>query len=288
LLDVAPTPTFDGDRLVDLAFAVPRGTGTAGTSVARGRLGERGLESTTVIWRQEPTVAGDNHFGSRIVFRRDGTMFVTLGERFAYRDQAQVLSSLLGKVVRLKADGTVPSDDPFVGRAGAAPALWSYGHRNIQAAALHPATGDLWVVEHGPRGGDEVNRPEAGRNYGWPVISYGLNYDGTRVSDRADAPGMEQPLYVWDPVIAPSGGVFYTGDVFPDWRGQLLIGSLNPGGLVRLTLDGTRVTREERHRDGELDARVRDVVQGPDGAVYVVTDHDDGKILRLGGPPTGS
>lgn len=285
LLDVAPSPSFATDRLVYLSYAEPRGAGTAATAVARGRLGDTGLEDVAVIWRQEPAVSGPNHFGSRLVFRRDGTLFVTTGERFNHREQAQQVSSSLGKVVRIAADGTIPRDNPFVGRDGAAPSVWSYGHRNVQAAALQPGTDALWIVEHGPMGGDELNRPEAGRNYGWPVISYGLNYDGTRVSDRAEAPGMEQPLYYWTPVIAPSGAAFYTGDAFPAWRDQLLVGSLSPGGLVRLTLDGTTVQSEVRHRDGELDARIRDVVQGPDGKVYLLTDERNGKVLRLD-PPT--
>jgi glucose/arabinose dehydrogenase len=281
LLDVTLSPQFAQDRLVFLSFAEPREKGTAATAVARGRLGDAGLDGMTVIWRQEPAVEGPNHFGSRIVFRPDGTLFVTLGDRFDYREQAQVLTSLLGKIVRINPDGSVPRDNPFVGRNDAAPAIWSYGHRNVQAAALQPGTDLLWTVEHGAKGGDELNRPEGGKNYGWPVISYGVNYIGTRISDRTEAPGMEQPLYYWDPVIAPSGATFYMGDAFPDWRGQLLVGSLRPGGLVRLTLEGTRVAREERHRDGELDARIREVVQGPDGGVWLLTDEDDGKVLRL-------
>ncbi len=282
LLDVAVSPSFEKDRLVYLSYAEPRDGGTAGTAVARGRLGDAGLENVEVIWRQEPSVEGRNHFGSRLVFRPDGTLFVTLGDRFDYREQAQQLPSLLGKVVRINADGSIPKDNPFVGRTDAAPSIWSYGHRNAQSAALQPGTGTLWIVEHGPMGGDELNRPEPGKNYGWPAICYGLNYDGTRVSDRAEAPGMEQPLYYWNPVIAPSGATFYTGAAFPDWRNELLIGSLTPGGLVRLKLDGTKVTTEIRHRDGELDTRVRDVVQSPKGDLYVVTDDDsDGKVLRL-------
>jgi glucose/arabinose dehydrogenase len=281
LLDVEVSPTFATDRLVYLCYAEPRAGGGAATAVARGRLDEAGLQDTAVVWRQQPAVQGANHFGCRIVFRPDGTMFVTLGDRFSYRDEAQLLTSLLGKIVRLNPDGTVPRDNPFVARDGAAPAIWSYGHRNIQAAALHPATHELWAVEHGPRGGDELQRPEPGTNHGWPVITYGIDYSGLRISERAEAPGMEQPLYYWDPVIAPSGATFYTGDAFPDWRGELLVGSLVPGGLVRLRLDGTRVVREVRHRDGELDARVRDVVQGPDGRVYLLTDQADGKLLRL-------
>ncbi len=280
LLDVAVSPTFADDRLVYLSFAEPRAGGAA-TAVARGRLGATGLEDTTVIWRQEPVVDGPNHFGSRLVFRPDGTLFVTVGERFDHRDQAQVPSSTLGKVVRIGADGSVPRDNPFVERPPAAPAIWSVGHRNVQAAALEPGTNRLWTVEHGPEGGDELNHPEAGRNYGWPVISYGVNYDGTRVSDATEKPGMEQPVYYWDPVIAPSGATFYTGTAFPDWRGHLLVGSLTPGGLVRLVLAADRVALEERYRDGELDTRIRDVVQGPDGALYLLTDRRNGKLLRL-------
>jgi glucose/arabinose dehydrogenase len=285
LLDVTLSPTFATDRLVYLSYAEPRDGGAAATAVARGRLGDAGLEDVAVIWRQEPAVNGPNHFGSRLVFRRDGTLFVTTGERFDHRAQAQQLPSLLGKVVRINADGSVPRDDPFVGRSDAAPSIWSYGHRNVQAAALQPGTDTLWIVEHGPMGGDELNVPESGKNYGWPVISYGLNYDGTRVSDRAEAEGMEQPLYYWNPVIAPSGATFYTGNAFPDWKNQLLVGSLTPGGLVRLTLDGRRVTKEERHREGELDARIRAVVEGPDEKIYLLTDERNGKLLRLD-PPT--
>ena len=281
LLDVALSPAFATDRFVYLSFAEPRGGGAAATAVACGRFEVAGLADTRILWRQEPAVSGPNHFGSRIVFRPDGTMFVTLGDRFGHREQALQPASLLGKIVRLNPDGTVPRDNPFVGRDDWAPAIWSYGHRNIQAAALHPSTHALWVVEHGPRGGDELNRPDAGKSYGWPVASYGVNYDGTRVSDRAEAPGAEQPLYVWDPVIAPSGAAFYTGNAFPEWHGQLLVGSLSPGGVVALTLEGSRVVRETRYRAGELDARVRDVVQGPDGFVYLLTDESDGKLLRL-------
>ncbi|HEV7730811.1 MAG TPA: PQQ-dependent sugar dehydrogenase [Candidatus Binatia bacterium] len=280
LLDVAVSPTFADDRYVYLSFAEPRDGGAA-TAVARGRLGAAGLDETTVIWRQEPVVEGPNHFGSRLVFRPDGSLFVTVGERFDHRDQAQVMSSTLGKVVRIGADGVVPRDNPFAGKPPAAPAIWSSGHRNVQAAALQPGTNRLWTVEHGPEGGDELNHPEAGRNYGWPVISYGVNYDGTRVSDATEKPGMEQPVYYWDPVIAPSGATFYTGTAFPEWHGHLLVGSLTPGGLVRLVLENDRVALEERYRDGELDTRIRDVVQGPDGHVYLLTDRRSGKILRL-------
>jgi glucose/arabinose dehydrogenase len=220
LLDVTLDPRFADTRLVYLAYAEPGEGGTAGTAVARGRLGDGRLEDVRVIYRQQPKVEGANHFGSRLVFARDGTLFVTQGDRFNYRDQAQDLASGLGKLVRINPDGSVPRDNPFVGRAGARPEIWSYGHRNIQSAALHPQTGQLWTVEHGARGGDELNRPEAGKNYGWPVITYGVDYSGAKIGQGTSKPGMEQPLYYWDPVIAPSGMVFYTGEAFPDWQAR--------------------------------------------------------------------
>jgi glucose/arabinose dehydrogenase len=279
LLDVTLSPAFAEDRMVYLSFAEP-GEGGGSTAVARGRLGDRGLEGTQVIWRQQPKVAGANHWGSRLVFRRDGTLFVTTGDRFAYRELAQDLSVTIGKIVRVTADGSVPRDNPFVGRQGVRPEIWSYGHRNIQAAALHPQTGDLWTVEHGARGGDELNRPEAGRNYGWPVITYGVDYSGARIGEGTAKPGMEQPVYYWDPVIAPSGAVFYTGDAFPDWRGSLFIGGLVSRVLVRLSLDGDRVTREERYL-ADVGERIRNVRQGPDGLLYLLTDNTAGRILRV-------
>jgi glucose/arabinose dehydrogenase len=278
LLDVALSPSFATDRLVYLSFAEP-GEGGAGTAVARGRFTGSGLENTEVMWRQVPKTGGSNHWGSRLVFARDGTLYVTTGDRYSERERAQDLSTTLGKVVRINADGTIPADNPFVKRGGARPEIWSYGHRNLQGAALHPATGQLWTVEHGARGGDELNRPQAGRNYGWPVITYGTDYSGLRIGEGTARAGLEQPLYYWDPVIAPSGAAFYTGDAYPGWRGSLFIGSLRPGALVRLTLDGDRVTGEQRYlRDI---GRVRDVVQGPDGLLYLLTDERDGKVLRL-------
>jgi glucose/arabinose dehydrogenase len=280
LLDVTLDPRFDDNRLVYLAYAEPGAGSTAGTAVARGRLGEGRLEDVRVIYQQQPKVEGSNHFGSRLVFARDGTLFVTQGDRFAYRDRAQDLSVGLGKLVRINPDGSVPRDNPFVDRAGARPEIWSYGHRNIQSAALHPQTGQLWTVEHGARGGDELNRPEAGKNYGWPVITYGVDYSGARIGEGTAKPGMEQPVYYWDPVIAPSGMAFYTGDAFPDWQGSLLIGSLRPGLLVRLSLADGRVTREERYLD-DLEERIRDVRQGPDGLLYLLTDSSNGRILQV-------
>jgi glucose/arabinose dehydrogenase len=279
LLDVALSPTFDKDRLVYLSFA-ESGEGGAGTAVARGRLGERGLENTQVIWRQQPKVSGSNHWGSRIVFRPDGTLFVTLGERFNHSERAQDLAATIGKIVRINPDGSAPRDNPFVNRDGARPEIWSYGHRNVQAAALHPATGQLWTVEHGARGGDELNHPEAGKNYGWPVISYGVHYSYLKIGEGTAKPGMEQPVYYWDPVIAPSGMVVYTGDLFAGWKNNFLIGSLTPGGLVRLVMKDGKVAQEERYL-GDLRERIRDVRQAPDGSIYVVTDSRSGQVLRV-------
>lgn len=280
LLDVALDPRFADNRLVYLSYAEPGEGGTAGTAVARGRLGEGRLEDVRVSYRQQPKVPGGNHFGSRLVFARDGTLFVTQGDRNAYRERAQDLSAGFGKIVRINADGSVPRDNPFVGRSGTQPQIWSYGHRNVQAAALHPQTGELWTVEHGARGGDELNRPETGRNYGWPVITYGVDYSGARIGEGTAKEGMEQPVYYWDPVIAPSGMTFYTGDAYPGWNGSLFIGSLQPGLLVRLQLKDGKVAREERYL-ARLRERIRDVRQGPDGLLYLVTDSADGRILRV-------
>ena len=280
LLDVALDPRFAQNRLVYLSYAEPGEGATASTAVARGRLGDGGLEDVEVIYRQVPKVESRGHYGSRLVFGADGLLFVTQGERMAFREQAQDLGSGLGKIVRIHPDGKVPEDNPFVGRTGARPETWSYGHRNVQAAALHPETGQLWTVEHGARGGDEVNLPRAGRNYGWPVITYGVDYSGAKIGEGTAKSGMEQPVYWWDPVIAPSGATFYTGGAYPGWKGSLLVGSLTPGALVRLTLDGERVVGEERYLE-ERGERIRDVQQGPDGLVYLVTDHAKGRILRL-------
>jgi glucose/arabinose dehydrogenase len=280
LLDVAVDPRFAQNQLVYLSFAEPAADGTSGTAVARGRLVGMRLEDVRVIYQQQPKVQGDGHYGSRIVFGRDGTLFVTQGERQRFSAQAQDLGSLLGKVVRITADGSVPRDNPFVGRAGARPEIWSYGHRNVQAGALHPTTGQLWTVEHGARGGDELNRPEAGKNYGWPIVAYGVNYSGTRIGEGATKPGVEQPVYYWDPVIAPSGMTFYTGDAYPGWKGSAFVGAMNLTGLVRLTMQDGRVTGEERHL-AELGERIRDVQQGPDGLLYLVTDSPQGRVLRV-------
>ncbi len=279
LLDVAIDPAFAETRLVYLSYAEP-GEGGAGTAVARGRLGEGRLEGVTVIYRQQPKVEGNGHFGSRLVFGRDGRLFITQGDRQGYREQAQDLDSGLGKLIRINPDGSIPDDNPFVGKRDARPEIYSLGHRSMQAAALHPETGQLWTVEHGARGGDELNHPEAGKNYGWPVITYGRDYSGASIGEGTAKDGLEQPVYYWDPVIAPSGAAWYTGDRYPGWKGSLVIGSMQPGALVRLTLENGRVTSEERYL-GELGDRIRDVQQGPDGFLYLVTDEDDGRVLRV-------
>jgi glucose/arabinose dehydrogenase len=287
LLDVAIDPDFGSNRFVYLTFSEPGAeAGTSSTAVGRGRLTDSGLEGFTVLYSQQPKVQSGNHYGSRIAFGRDGTMWITAGDRANQRPLVQDLSTGIGKIVRINRDGTTPRDNPFVSRQGALPQIWSYGHRNLQGAAVHPETGQLWTMEHGARGGDELNHPEAGKNYGWPVITYGVDYSGVRIGEGTAKEGMEQPVYYWDPVIAPSGMTFYTGDRYPGWRGSLLVGSLNPGALVRLELSNDRVTREERYL-GELRLRVRDVVQGPDGYIYLVNDAPDGKLWRVlpGGQP---
>ena len=279
LLDVAIDPAFAQNRLIYLSFAEPGEGGVQGTAVARARLGEGRLEDVRVIYSQRPKLGTGQHFGSRLVFRRDGTLFVTHGDR-GTRPMVQDLGTHVGKVIRINTDGTVPRDNPFVNQDGALPEIWSYGHRNAQAAALDPATGELWTVEHGARGGDELNNPQAGKNYGWPVITYGIDYNGSRIGAGAVRDGMEQPVYYWDPVIAPSGMVFYTGTRYPGWQGSVLIGGLASQALVRLEMQNGRVTREERYL-GELGERVRDVAQGPDGLLYIVTDSANGRVMRI-------
>ena len=280
LLDVTLDPDFAENQVLYLSFSEPGSGGTAGTAVARARLARDGLEDVTVIYRQEPKVRSNGHYGSRVVIRDDGTLFITQGDRMNQRPLVQDLATGIGKVMRINADGSAPADNPFVDRAGAKPGIWSYGHRNVQAAALDPATGELWTVEHGARGGDELNRPEAGKNYGWPVITYGVDYSGVRIGEGTAKEGMEQPVYYWDPVIAPSGMTFYDAEAFPGWKGSILIGSLGTGSLVRLTMADGKVTSEERYEilGGQ---RVRDVQVGADGLIYLVTDEDDGELVRV-------
>jgi len=282
LLDVTLSPDFASSALVYFSYAEAREAGKNGTTVARAKLvrGEDGgrLEDVKVIFRQQPSYASSNHFGSRIVFARDGSLFVTLGERFSARDQAQDPTDHLGKLVRIMPDGSPSAGNPK--RDGWRPEIWSIGHRNVQGAALHPSTGKLWTIEHGARGGDEINIPDAGKNYGWPVISYGRNYDFTKIGIGAHKEGMEQPVYYWDPSIAPSGAAFYTGDVFPEWKGNLFVGALAGQALHRLVLDGEKVVGEEALLT-ELRERVRDVRMGPDGVLWLLTDSPDGRVLRV-------
>jgi len=283
LLDVALHPRFAENALVYLSFA-ERGDGGYGTAVARGRLagpiGNAALEAVEVIYRQQPKSRGGRHFGSRLVFDRAGFLYLTQGDR-GDQDRAQRLGDLAGKVVRLHDDGRVPKDNPFVGRAGARPEIFTLGNRNAQGAALHPRTGELWAHEHGPQGGDEVNVLRAGVNYGWPVITYGVNYGiGTKIGEGTAKPGLAQPLHYWVPSIAPSGMAFYTGDRFTRWQGDLFVGALRAELLVRLRLDGEKVVKEERMLRGTL-GRIRDVRQGPDGLLYLLVDSSNGAIVRL-------
>jgi glucose/arabinose dehydrogenase len=283
LLDVTIGPSFAADRMIYWSYSEPRGNETNGTSVARGRLSDDGarVENVQVIFRQQPAWRSTGHYGSRLVFDLEGRLYVTLGERQERASSilAQDVSTHIGKVVRINADGSVPSDNPFIGRADARPENWSYGHRNVQGADLHPETGALWIVEHGPRGGDELNIPLPGRNYGWPIITYGLEYSGEPVREGvAVREGMEQPVYYWDPVIAPGDMDFYRGDLFP-WRGDLLIAGLTSQALIRLELDGERVVGEERFALGV--GRIRDLAESEDGALWIVTDEPAGRVLRL-------
>ncbi|EIM25910.1 PQQ-dependent sugar dehydrogenase [Microvirga lotononidis] len=282
LLDVALDPIFAQNRLVYLSFAEDRGEGRSGTTVARGRLNQDGtaLKETQVIFRQEPAHTGNNHWGSRLVFDRDGNLFVTLGDRFDLRDQAQNPANHIGKIVHIKPEGGAAPGNPFLNRGDTRPEIWSLGHRNLQSAALHPITGELWTVEHGARGGDELNIPQKGKNYGWPVISYGVDYSGAKIGEGTKKEGLEQPVFYWDPSIAPSGMAFYTGDQFPAWRGSILVGALSGKLVSRLETDGNRVTGEERMLQ-QLGERIRDVRQGPDGLVYLLTDSRNGRILRM-------
>jgi glucose/arabinose dehydrogenase len=279
LLDVALHLQFAENGLVYLSYAA-RDEGGIGTEVARGRLVEHRLEDVKVLFRQQPRSSGGRHFGSRLVFDRQGHLYITLGDR-GEQDRAQKLDDLAGKIVRLTADGQIPADNPFANRAGARPEIYSLGNRNVQGAALHPVTGELWAHEHGPQGGDEVNVIRAGRNYGWPVITYGVEYViGTKIGEGTQKPGMEQPLHVWVPSIAPSGMAFYQGDRIPRWRGDLFVGALKDQMLVRLRFDGEKVIKEERLLEGRL-GRIRDVRVGPDGYLYLLTDARDGVIARL-------
>jgi glucose/arabinose dehydrogenase len=284
LLDVVLDPQFSENRRLFFTFAEP-GPGGNSTAVGSARLVDDQLREVRTLFSQKPKVDSRHHCGSRIVVDRQGHLLVGLGDRFSGKDEAQNPGNHIGKVVRLTAEGRVPADNPFVGRAGAAPEVFSLGHRNIQGGALHPVTGELWASEHGPQGGDEINVVEAGRNYGWPLVTFGRNYVvGTRIGETGPKAGFEQPLHHWAPTsIAPSGMAFLSSDRYqaryPDWKGSLFVGALRGQALVRLTVDGRRVTAEQRLLEGQ--ARIRDVRQGPDGWLYVLTDGASGQVLRL-------
>ena len=282
LLDVITDKNYAQNTTIYFCYSERSGSG-ARTAIARGKLIDGTaprLDDMKVIFRQDGPLSSGNHHGCRIVQAPDSNLFVTLGEHYSGRDQAQNLDNHLGKLIRIAPDGSVPKDNPFVGRDGARPEIWSYGHRNQQGLAINPATGDLWETEHGPRGGDEVNIIDKGKNYGWPVIGYGIDYSGAKIHETTSKAGMEQPVKYWVPSIAPSGMTFYTGDLFPRWRGSLFTGALAGQMLVRLQLNGNTVTSEERVLQN-LNERIRDVRQGPDGALWLLTDSSAGRILRI-------
>jgi aldose sugar dehydrogenase len=281
LLDVVTDKSFAQNRTIYFCFA-ERADGGGRTAVARARIdeGKGRLDEVKVIFRQQGPLSSGNHYGCRLAQADNGNLFVTLGEHFTYRDKAQTLDNHLGKIIRIAPDGSVPADNPFAGRSDAKAEIWSYGHRNEQGLAINPATGELWEIEHGPRGGDEVNVIGKGKNYGWPVIGYGIDYSGAKIHDSTAKEGMEQPVKYWVPSIAPSGMAFYTGKLFPKWSGSLFTGALAGAMLVRLTLDGNAVTSEERLLQN-LHERIRDVRQGPDGALWLLTDSSNGRVLRV-------
>ena len=283
LLDVITDSAFASNRTIYFCFSEPGKGTTNSTALARARLSQdaKRLEDVKVIFSQQPKFSSTAHFGCRIVERPDGTLFLTLGDRFSRRDDAQTLDNHHGKVVRVAKDGAIPKDNPFVGKAGALPEIWSYGHRNSQGATLAP-DGSLWTHEHGARGGDEINRPQAGKNHGWPLVSFGVNYDGSKIgSGDSAAPGLEPPLHHWTPSIAPSGIAFLTSDRYgAGWKGNLFVGSLKFEYLDRIELKDGKVVAEHKLLE-DVGQRIRDVRQGPDGLLYVVTDSPSGKLLRL-------
>ena len=286
LLDVVLSPDFAATQRIYLSYAEPGENGTAGTAVASATLGDAGLSEVKVIYRQDPKLDGPNHFGSRLVFDGQGHIFISQGERNK-RPTAQELDKLQGKLVRLNLDGSVPRDNPFVGQANVRPEIWSYGHRNMQGMAIDPRTGKLWESEHGPRGGDEINLPQPGKNYGWPIVTYGINYSGLPIpeAEGREKPGMEPPYHVWEKSPGLSGMAFFTGRPGTPWNDSLFLGSLAESNLIRLTLQGDKITGEERLMN-EIGERVRDVRVGPDDNIYVLTDENNGKLFRIEPPKT--
>ena len=285
LLDVVVDPRFADNQRIFFSFAEP-GAGGNSTAVASARLLNDQLREVRTVFSQKPKMDSRHHCGSRIVFDRQGQLWVGLGDRFGGKDEAQNPANHIGKVIRIGVDGRAPADNPMLTRAGAAPEVWSLGHRNIQGAAMHPVTGELWTAEHGPQGGDEINVTEAGRNYGWPLVTYGRNYgSGTRIGEEGPKPGFEQPLRHWVPTsVAPSGLAFLTSERYaerhPNWKGSLFMGTLRGQTLWRFSLDGRRITAEQKLLEGQ-DLRIRDVRQGPDGFLYLLTETPQGQILRL-------
>lgn len=284
LLDVVLAPDFATSKKIYFSYSEP-GEGSESklnsTAVSFATLNGNKLENLTRVFSQQPKVSSSNHYGSRLVWAPDGTLFITLGERYSEKDKAQTLDNHQGKVVRINADGSVPKDNPFVKTAGALPEIWSYGHRNMQGAAINPISKELWTGEHGPQGGDELNIDRAAKNYGWPVITYGENYGGGKIGEGTHKAGMEQPIYKWVPSIATAGFIFYTSDKFPQWKNNILLTSLREKTFVRLVVDGEKITKEERLLTKEVDERLRHVVQGPDGLVYLLTDESKGGIYQL-------
>ena len=281
MLDVAVDKAYAQNKTIYFCFA-ERTSGGGRTAIARAKLDDAAgrLDETKIIFRQEGPLSSGYHYGCRIAQADDGNLFVTLGDHGSHREQAQELGNHLGKVIRIAPDGSAAAGNPFIGRAGAKPEIWSYGHRNGQGLAINPASGDVWEVEHGPRGGDELNIIRTAKNYGWPVIGFGLEYSGGKIHDSTAKDGMEQPVKYWVPSISPSGMVFYTGKLFPKWSGSLFVGALSGSMLVRLSLNGNGVAGEERLLQN-LHERIRDVRQGPDGALWLLTDSSNGRILRV-------
>ncbi len=283
MLDITIDPDFDENSWVYISYSEAAQDGGKGnsTAVMRAKLNDKEFTDKEVIFRQAPKYESNNHFGSRLVFSPEGHLYITLGDRYSRMDDAQTLDNHHGKVVRIWPDGSIPEDNPFVNDDNALDEIWSYGHRNVQGADIHPETGKLWTVEHGPQGGDEVNIPEAGKNYGWPEITYGLDYGGGIISEDAVKEGMEQPFYYWVPSIATAGATFYTGDAFPEWKGDFFVAALKSSLVARLDLYEGRMMHEERLFEDAVEARIRDINQGPDGYLYLLTDQSDGAIIQI-------